>query len=199
MKVFRLFVLFFLVSSCIFFGTAYFLGEENNKGTGQEELVFYREQNAELQAELERLRTERYTAEAGFKKEIAELEAALVESRGEYLCEEIEGGVILVEYLGTEKSVEVPSEIDGRAVIAVGREAFRNTAVEYVVLPNGLLKIDWFAFSGCRALCEITVPKSVETIEYGAFDGCSTLTVICEKGTFAEKYATSYGIPMRNE
>jgi hypothetical protein len=45
------------------------------------------------------------------------------------------------------------------------------------------------------ALSEITIPTSVTDIGYGAFDHCShSLTIICEKDSYIEAYATSWGI-----
>ena len=42
-----------------------------------------------------------------------------------------------------------------------------------LVVPDGITKINNYAFSGCSGLTSITIPNSVTSIEWGAFYGCS--------------------------
>ena len=105
------------------------------------------------------------------------------------------GEITLTGYLGREEKVSVPDAIDGKRVTRIGKETFRETVVQEVVLPATVTHIDWFAFYGCFGLRSITLPQSVAKIEYGAFDGCSSsLTIKCEKDSYAERYAKSYGL-----
>ncbi len=93
------------------------------------------------------------------------------------------------------ESILIPSVIDGHAVVAIGSEALSSKSVKRIVLENGIESLDWFAFKGCSSLTSISIPKSVTSIGYGAFDGApKSLTVECEKDSFALKYAQSYGI-----
>lgn len=50
--------------------------------------------------------------------------------------------------------------------------------IREVVLPQGLLDINYDAFSGCINLTKITIPDSVKYISGGAFSGCINLTEI---------------------
>ena len=105
------------------------------------------------------------------------------------------GQITITGYNGKSLDVEIPSNIDGFPVTDIGEGAFQNTYVRSVVVPSSVRRIDWFAFSGCTCLESITLPSSVLSIEYGAFDYCpKTMTVKCEKGSYAEAYAKSWGI-----
>ena len=61
---------------------------------------------------------------------------------------------------------------DGKTLIkyAIGKE---NT---YFEIPDGVISIDEYAFSGCDILTSITIPDSVTSIGDDAFYGCSSLT-----------------------
>ena len=175
-----------------------FLGGEQ-KNVRDEAALYYKERVEALESELAALKQDHYMAIATYREQVEELESELAKSRGEYLYVIEDGEVTITGYNGKEKRVTLPSEIDGLPVTVIGKEAFKNTAVESVILPSSIKKIDWFSFFGCKNLGSIAIPKSVEKIEYGSFDGCSSLTVYCEKGSFAEKYAQSYGLKAVSE
>lgn len=60
-------------------------------------------------------------------------------------------------------------------VTAIGTRTFMNCpALNTVLLPNTLLKINEYSFSNCSALESITLPDSLEFME-GAFIGCTGL------------------------
>ena len=107
-----------------------------------------------------------------------------------------EGGqVTITAYIGTAIDVKIPSNIDGFPVTKIGEGAFKNTLIRSVELPSSVRVIDWFAFSGSTCLESITIPTSVLSIEYGAFDYCpKTMKVYCQKGSYAEAYAKSWGM-----
>ena len=55
-------------------------------------------------------------------------------------------------------------------------------------------ELEGFVFSGCTSLKNVTLPKSLEEIGYDAFAYCSRLTLYCASGSYAERFANSYGI-----
>lgn len=73
--------------------------------------------------------------------------------------------------------VEVPNEINGLPVTAIGLSAFTahcGTPMS-VTLPDSLTSIGEGAFGGCANLTNLTMPNSVTSIGSHAFDGCSRL------------------------
>lgn len=93
-----------------------------------------------------------------------------------------------------EESIVIPSVIDGHAVVAIGSNVMASKKVKRIVLSEGIESLDWFAFKDCSLLTFISIPSSVSSIGYGSFDGAAKgLTIECEKDSFAEKYAQSYG------
>ena len=106
-----------------------------------------------------------------------------------------EGKAIITEITAVSDSVNIPSTIDGYAVYAIGSEALSSKTVKTVVISSGIEKLDWFAFRNCISLSSISIPSSVTSIGYGAFDNVSkSLTIKCQKNSFAHQYAQSYGL-----
>jgi hypothetical protein len=85
--------------------------------------------------------------------------------------------------------------IDGFEVYGIDESAFQSLKIKSVVISEGIEVIDWFAFSNCGELSSITIPKSIKQIGYGAFEGApQSFTIYCQKDSFAEAYAKSYGL-----
>lgn len=111
----------------------------------------------------------------------------------EYIKEN--GGITITKYNGKEKSVNIPSKIEQLPVLKIAENAFSDSKIKSVMLPSSCKEVDWFAFYGCYSLTSIYISSNVNNIGYGAFDGCSkSLIIYCEKNSFAEKYAQSFGI-----
>lgn len=112
----------------------------------------------------------------------------------EYIIES--GKVTLTKYKGSSREVKIPDKIEQLPVAKIGSRAFAETRVRSVTIPESCTEIDWLAFYGCYALSTVAIPQSVEIIEYGAFDSCSSaLTLYCPEGSYAQRYAGSFGIP----
>ena len=106
-----------------------------------------------------------------------------------------DGGAVITKYLGKSANVTIPSVIDGYTVRIIGESAFQGSDVECVIIPDTVQKIDWFAFSACHSLREITIPASVTNIGYGAFDYCpASMRILCKKGSYAQSFAASWGL-----
>ena len=81
----------------------------------------------------------------------------------------------LLSYRGAAETVRVP---DG--VREIGSSAFSNrgekiSAPLRVVLPEGVRKMERFAFENCETLRSISLPESLEWIGYRAFHNCENL------------------------
>lgn len=109
---------------------------------------------------------------------------------------ELEGGkVTITKYIGVDGNVTIPQTIDNSPVVAIADDAFNSTLVTSVTIPQGVSSIGWFAFANCTSLIEIQIPRSVTSVSYGAFDNCPrSMRIICEKGSYIEAYAQSWGM-----
>lgn len=76
--------------------------------------------------------------------------------------------------------IVIPNEVsyNGRnlKVTKIDNEAFKNTDLLSIALPQDLLSIGRSAFEGCKSIKEIIFPTSLQWIEKSAFKGCSGLT-----------------------
>ena len=70
------------------------------------------------------------------------------------------------------KSIEIPEGIEEIEICA-----FMDSALENVTLPSSLKRIGGYAFSNCKNLEEITIPKSVEFMDSSAFCGLPNCTL----------------------
>lgn len=105
------------------------------------------------------------------------------------------GKAIITGYKGEKKDITVPSQISGYEVQKIGDSAFASSTLEKIKISNGIKEIDWFAFSGCYALKSIYIPSSVTSVGYGAFENCpGNMIVKCQKGSYIEAYAASWGM-----
>jgi hypothetical protein len=83
-------------------------------------------------------------------------------------------GVVITKYTGPGGDVTIPAVIDGKAVVGIGEEVFRNNLdIESITLPEGLATIGANAFNGCKNLASVTIPASVTVIGEAAFFWCS--------------------------
>lgn len=80
---------------------------------------------------------------------------------------------ILEEYRGHDEKVIIP---DG--VLEIGNNAFTNSDITEVILPESVHTIGSFAFSECSRLRQISLPMGLEEIKERAFSGCSSLKKI---------------------
>ncbi len=96
----------------------------------------------------------------------------------EYALNE-DGTAVITKYNGSEAVLTVPDTLDGHAVTAIGREAFRDKSeLISVTIPEGVRVIGERAFRNCKQLTEIRMPASLETLEGWAFRSCKGLRTI---------------------
>ena len=86
-----------------------------------------------------------------------------------------DGKVTITKYLGSEDKVNVPAEIEGKSVIAIGANAFaENKTLTEVALPASVISIGQSAFAMCTNLESINAEKVMSFGAY-AFFNCSSL------------------------
>lgn len=120
---------------------------------------------------------------------------------GDFSYHELKDGTISIKkYYGTDETVLVPSEIDGKKVsglscfegnikikhviieegiVNIHGSAFRYCInLETVYLPEGIEEISQYSFRDCQKLKTINIPYSAKTIDYFAFMDCKSLESI---------------------
>ncbi len=70
----------------------------------------------------------------------------------------------------------IPAYIDGYPVRHIAYEAFYDSGIQNVELPDTLYSIDSYAFAYCEGITGITIPKNVKSLGSGVFYGCEGLT-----------------------
>lgn len=76
----------------------------------------------------------------------------------------------------TTGAIAIPSEIDGKPVLAIGDFAFDSCKrVTEIMIPDGILSIGDRAFSGCRSLSRLVIPQSVTNVGRTALQSCDAL------------------------
>lgn len=71
------------------------------------------------------------------------------------------------------------------------------SALQKVNIPKKCTNIGPLAFAYCENLKTLVIPSSVKKISRWAFTGCKNLTIICEKGSYAERYAKKNEVKYR--
>lgn len=75
--------------------------------------------------------------------------------------------------------LEIPTELEGKKVSAIGMNAFTgNNVITDLVIPEGVTTLNWYSFNTCKNLETVTLPDSLEFIDSWAFERCSKLKTI---------------------
>ena len=112
-----------------------------------------------------------------------------------------DGTVTIARYSGVSTSLDIPSEIDGKTVTAIGANAFAGAPLRSVTIPETITAIGAGAFQG-TGLTWIEVPATVTEIGEKAFgydaDGQPVpgFTMCVAPGSTAEAYAKANGFAL---
>ncbi|MBQ3763113.1 MAG: leucine-rich repeat protein [Clostridia bacterium] len=97
--------------------------------------------------------------------------------KGDFSCSYVDGGIIIVRYNGNSSYISISSTIEGKKVIGIASNAFRDCqTIDSITIWPRLTSIGDYAFAGCTRLTSISIPGSVTYIGVSAFEGCSSLT-----------------------
>jgi|GEM_PF-6812536 len=95
-------------------------------------------------------------------------------------------GYKIINYVGTDQNIIIPSKINDKNVTAIEGGAFNclpgsdanHIQITSVTIPNTVTSIGDYAFQLCHNLVSITIPNSVTSIGWGAFSYCDNLVSI---------------------
>ncbi len=96
-------------------------------------------------------------------------------------------------YTGTETELVIPEEINGYKLTAISADAFKDSPVTSIVLPESVTKIGAGAFAGSK-LQSITITANEIEIAEDAFTGCGNLTIRCYSASKAYSFAKAHDI-----
>lgn len=83
-----------------------------------------------------------------------------------------DGTAEITNYTGNAEELDVPSELEGRAITSIGEHAFGGCGnLSIITLPEGIKSIGDSAFQSCTSLSNITIPNSIETMGVNPFRG----------------------------
>ena len=89
------------------------------------------------------------------------------------------GEITITDYIGcVDTQVSIPSTINGMKVKCIGKDAFVNSILTDITIPDSVTTIEEFAFRYCKALKSITIPDGVTSIENGTFEYCDSLKTV---------------------
>ncbi|MEG2814479.1 MAG: leucine-rich repeat protein, partial [Oscillospiraceae bacterium] len=99
-----------------------------------------------------------------------------------------DGTLTITGYKGTNTEISIPEKIDNKTVTTIDNNAFYNTKITKVTIPDSVTRIGNGAFSECDSLQKIKIPNKVASIGDRTFYGCevlSNITVDAENPNFA--------------
>lgn len=94
----------------------------------------------------------------------------------------------LCRYIGYKAFREcgLPKLVLPNSITAIFQDAFIDSAIQEIVLPQSLRELRSGTFRYCAALEKINIPKSVVSINSHVFEGCVSLFEITYEGTMEE-------------
>ncbi len=78
----------------------------------------------------------------------------------------------------SNNTVIIPETYKGKQVLSISENAFKNSNIEVINLPNGLESIKTKAFLNAKNLKKIDIPSTVREIRGSAFENCTNLTTV---------------------
>ena len=100
------------------------------------------------------------------------------DGRFEYVEDTEHGGYKITTYLKDEKTVEIPSEIDGTPVKAIGKYLFYQKDPVTVKIPDSVVTIGDGVFFQCTNLTNVTLSDNIKTLPWCTFYQCTGLESI---------------------
>ena len=83
-----------------------------------------------------------------------------------------------------EGAMEIPSRLDGAAVVEIGEEAFsEKPSLKSVAIPDSVEVVGERAFFRCDGLNELRLGRGIKKIEKDAFSMCDSLKSVVIPGS----------------
>ena len=93
--------------------------------------------------------------------------------------EDVEGGISITGFNGSNEIVVVPEAIDSKDVVLIGENAFvNNNTMKGIKIPSKVQSISMRSFANCTVLEVFVSGSEVKKIDMYAFNGCKKLHAI---------------------
>ena len=108
----------------------------------------------------------------------------ITEEHEDFLFKACDGGYEVIGYTGDNPIVTIPSTYKSLPVLTIGRDHknedrfAENENIKELIIPNGVTKIEDYAFESCINLTTVTIPTSVTDMGRYSFSRCDKLSVI---------------------
>lgn len=90
---------------------------------------------------------------------------AAAEISGDWRYEAADSGAVILGYIGRERTVTIPSQLDGLPVTDIGMDAFYGSILlENVTIPGSVRVVDMSACSDMDNLLRLTIEEGVRRI-----------------------------------
>jgi len=98
----------------------------------------------------------------------------------------------VINYTGSTTKVAIMNMYNGVPVTHIAPEAFRNSNITGIYIPEGITKIGDYAFYICESLTDVNIPNSVIDIGYYAFYACINLTDIENGVAYVDNWVVAF-------
>lgn len=108
----------------------------------------------------------------------------ITEAAEDFLFKACDGGYEVIGYTGDNPIVTIPSTYKSLPVLTIGLDRknedrfAENENIKELIIPDGVTKIEDYAFESCINLTTVTIPTSVTDMGRYSFSCCDKLSVI---------------------
>ena len=88
-----------------------------------------------------------------------------------------QSGIRILSCEDAPRMLRIPETYEGQRVLSIGKQAFNehNSGLEEIILPDGLMELQSFAFSFCAGLRKLTLSDGIRLFHDGAVRTCFAL------------------------
>lgn len=86
-------------------------------------------------------------------------------------------------YAGTETRIKIAESYMDLPVKSISSNAFENTSIITLIIPDSITSIGAFAFRNCRSLISVVIGKGVINIGESAFEDCNSINIVNYAGS----------------
>ena len=118
----------------------------------------------------------------------------ITEEHEDFLFKACDGGYEVIGYTGDNPIVTIPSTYKSLPVLTIGLDRknedrfAENENIKELIIPDGVTKIEDYAFESCINLTTVTIPTSVTDMGHYTFSRCDKLSVATLPATLLEYF-----------